>query len=114
MRVSKKDLFLPVEELDLARSLQSQVRGGSATTSRHSKKLQLLIEASYKFWIETGAASDKTVPRPLKQDVVTWLLQRGIGSRSLADAADTLIRPEAASMGGRPRKPDAASEDKRE
>lgn len=95
--LTKKDLFLPVEELALARAVVWETRGGESI-SLHSRHLHAAIEASHKFWIESGAAIDASVAEPDNAEVAEWLMQRGL-SKTLANRTATLIRPETASAG---------------
>ncbi|WP_374411200.1 hypothetical protein [Hydrogenophaga sp.] len=97
--ISKKDLFLPSEELKFARSILYEART-SDTTSSHSRNLQATIEASEHFWINSRASLDPSVPEPQMDVVVDWLIKRCGMTRSMALHATRLIRPETASKGG--------------
>lgn len=98
VQVSKKDLFLPVEELDLARLIISESVGGDVV-SYHSQYLQAMIEASRTLWIDSGAAMNPSIKRPENKVIEKWLIERTGMTPTLAARAATLIRPSEAPKG---------------
>lgn len=69
--------------------------------SHVSDELALLNQAARHWW--ANASKDDPTTQPDKAKVVAWLIERGM-TKSLAEHAATIIRPEWAHTG---RKPDA-------
>jgi hypothetical protein len=69
--------------------------------SYHSDRLQTLLKASEKFWRNADHKEKDTHPK--NSDVEAWLFEHGFSSERLAKAGASIIRPEWAEVGRKPK-----------
>ena len=104
--VGRHTIFFKRADIEVIRDQEMQPKAGSVKDlleplhhSYLSKKLEALIAASRYWW--ANADRDDPSTHPDMQDISSWLVDRGL-TRSLADKATTIIRPEWAHFGRKP------------
>jgi hypothetical protein len=70
-------------------------------TGHYSRNLQLLIQASDRFWKNANPEDSDT--QPTNERVAEWLRERGMSGRQ-AESGASIIRPEWAMVGRKPEK----------
>jgi hypothetical protein len=91
-----------IDPFDMADWLSGKI---SVETSKksfngRSEKLTLLCQAAQKFW--SNVDRDDRSTHPTNLSVITWLKSNGL-STSLADKAASILRPEWATAGRKPK-----------
>lgn len=104
--VSRQAIFFKRADIEVIRDQEVQPKAGSVKDllepmhhSYLSKKLEALIAAARYWW--ANADRDDPSTHPDMQSISAWLVDRGL-TKSLADKATTIIRPEWAHFGRKP------------